>query len=265
MIVMAAMISSCSSPSYSYKKALRFEEHGEWLKALRAYRGVIEDIPRGPLACQARVRAGRIEARRLKDCAAALADFAAAARDFPTLEPCVRDARAGLMSCPDFFPLEKGLAWTYGDSQSRGRNMRLIVSVQKASGGSAALMQSRLYAGRRLVRDEEIRYEKSDWRLIESRGDRHGTILRYPFAAGMSWENAEAGHRLRYLIVSTAAAVSTHAGRFSGCLKVRAADSRFPGSWEFRYYAPFTGLVKTTIGGRKFETPHTELLGLVGK
>jgi hypothetical protein len=255
----------CSSPSYSYKKALRFEEHGEWLKALRAYRGVIEDSPRDPLACQARVRAGRVEAQRLMDCAAALADFSAAARDFPALESCVADARAGLMSCPDFFPLEEGLSWTYGDSQSRGRNMRLIVSVRKAAGGRTALMQSRLYAGRRLVRDEELRYEKSDWRLVESRGGRQGAILRYPFTKGMSWENAEARRRMRYLIVSTAAAVSTRAGRYSGCLKVRAADSRFPGSWEFRYYAPFTGLVKTTIGGKNFETPHTELLGIARK
>ncbi len=252
----------CSSPSYSYKKALRFEEHGEWLKALKAYRGIFRESPRDPLACQAHVRAGRIETQRLKDCASALADFASAARDFPKLKGCAADARAGLMSCPDFFPLEKGLTWTYGDSQSLGRNMRLIVSVEKASGGREAVLRGRLYAGRKLVRDDEVGYEKTDWWLLERLGGRRHALLRYPFTSGMSWEDPEGRRRMSYLLVSTAAFVSTHGGAFRGCLKVRVSDLRYPGSWEFRYYAPFTGLVKTTIGGKNFETPHTELLQL---
>ena len=54
--------------------------------------------------------------------------------------------------------------------------------------------------------------------------------------------------------------MKTLGGVFSGCIKVRETDPRFPRSWKFDYFAPGVGRVKTTVGAPGVENPNTELL-----
>ena len=41
---------------------------------------------------------------------------------------------------------------------------------------------------------------------------------------------------------------------------VRELDRRYPKTWRYDYYCPDVGRAKTTIGGRGYENPNTELL-----
>ncbi len=266
LLLSFSCLGACRPAAYFLDEADILEKKGEYLKAAAAYASYLKGSPRAESACGARVRLGRIYALRLRRCPEARLQFEEAARGFPRLEDCRRKAQAGIMSCPDYFPLENGLRWLYGDTLSHGKNMRLSVEAASSNPGVSARSRSKLYAGNSLIRSGSTDYEARKWEIRESRagGKDARAVLRYPFHPGFSWTMSLPGRRLTDVIVSTSARAETAAGVFTKCLKVKEIDSRFPRSWSFRYYAPFVGKVKTTVGGPEFETPDTELLEFHG-
>ena len=85
-------------------------------------------------------------------------------------------------------------------------------------------------------------------------------LLRSPYAEGQSWSAFRDLKQIEDLVVSSSASVTTLAGQFAGCLKLRERDTSFPSAWRYDYYCPGGGRVKTTIGGPGFENPNMELL-----
>lgn len=244
--------------SYYYHSG-RFQEarHHDFA-AIHAYEKFTARRPSDPRAAEIHVRAGQLYTS-LQRCVEARRHFEAAGRGFPALEPWAARAKAGIMDCPDYFPIGKGRVWVYGDSASHGRNMRLESEVRVSSGAGGTILAA-LYAGTKQIRSDASEYQKRDWMVFQKDGNDWAPILRYPFKKGESWKSRRGKDVLEYRIEADDARVKTVAATFSGCLKVREYNRKFAGSWKYDYYAPFVGRVATTIAGPGFENPNTELI-----
>ncbi len=206
------------------------------------------------------MRAGTIYSRNFGRCLEARRCFEAAARRFPDLAPWAERAKSGLLSCPDYFPLERGNSWVYGDTASGGQNMKLELEVRLSPSIGSGSVSGALYAGRKKIRDRSLSYAKRDWAVWEIEAGRSLPILRYPFSPGTVWKAVVGEDELEYRVEAADVRVETVAGNFDDCLKVREFNRRYPESWKYDYYAPGVGRVKTTIGGPGFENPNTELV-----
>ncbi|MFA6318715.1 MAG: tetratricopeptide repeat protein [Elusimicrobiota bacterium] len=257
-LLLAALLAGCDTIDLA--RAVRYEETQKHLPAIKHYERFIGRHPEHPRAAEALVRAADIYSRSLNRCLEARRHYEAALRKSPSAEPWASRAKAGLLACPDFFPMAAGWRWTYGDTASLGRNMRLELEVKSSSGAVSAEAASTLFAGVKNIRSEALSYAKKDWAVWESGQGRHVPILRFPFTTGHAWTAPVGEDVIEYRIESDSARVQTAAGAFEGCLKVKEFNPRYRGSWKYDYYAPFIGRVKTTVGGPGFENPNTELI-----
>lgn len=244
----------CACDGLRYRQARFYEGTRRYPLALKAYERLIERAPEHARAAEAHVRAGELYARKFQRCLEARRHFEAAARMQPP-EPWAARARAGIMDCPDYFPLGPGRTWVYGDTQSGGKFMRLEWELRESGAKAGGLIVGSMFAGNRRLKVDRTVYEKRDWMVFE--GD--APILRFPYRVGASWDARRGEERLLYRIEAEGQTVTTVAGTFTDCLKVREVNRKMPGSWKYDYYAPFVGRVKTTIGGPGFENPNTEL------
>lgn len=226
--------------------------------ALAHYEAFLRARPEDARAAELHVRAGRLYAQ-MERCDDARRHFEAAARDFSKVEPWATRGRVGVMSCPDYFPLEAGRAWVYGDSASGGRAMRLQWTVTASSSTGIAVRQT-LFAGPRQLKSVEVAYDVSGWTVWQRDGAGRFPFLEYPFAAGRSWKARRDGRWLTYRVESVDARALTAAGSFERCLKVRESDPTYRTAWKYDYYCPGVGRALTTVAGADFENPNTELL-----
>lgn len=232
-----------------YHRARYYEGTRRYPAALREYEGFLSKAPEGPRAAEVHVRAGELYAHKYQRCVEARRHFEAAGR-LTAAEPWAGRARAGLMDCPDYFPLDSGRTWVYGDSQSGGKFMHLEWELRQST------ILASLFAGGRKLKSDKVEYAKKDWLVLEN----GAPILRYPYRVGASWQARRGSDRLRYRIEAVGETVTTKAGTFEDCIKVREVNVKLPRSFKYDYYAPFVGRVKTTVGGPGFENPNTELL-----
>ncbi len=250
-------IAGCDS--YYYTAGRFYDARGKNFAAVENYEKFLKDRPSDPRAAEIHVRAGELYAD-LHRCLEAKRHFETAAREFPLAESWSDRAKGGIMDCPDYFPIDSGRTWIYGDSVSRGKNMRLDAEVRLSSGGAGGMIQTALYAGSKQIRSEEAEYKKAHWMVLQKSGEDWAPFLRYPFRKGESWHARRDNADLFYTIVEDDARIKTVAGTFENCLKVREVNPKFKGSWKYDYYAPFVGRVATTIAGPGFENPNTELI-----
>ena len=250
--------SGCSSYDYHVGK---FEDGiGNKIAAFNLYNQFLKIAPlKSSRAIEVRLRRGEIESRVLHRCDQAVSDYESVARNLPPQNPWFQKAVLGILSCPDYFPLEPGRTWIYGDSLSLGKNMKDEWETLDGKEGKNAILSS-LYAGKKLVRRRKSLFQKKNWAVFQLEGASAIPILKYPFHTGQRWEFSGGKNGKYFEIVSTSSVVKTAAGVFSGCLKVKEAYGRFPHSWKYTYYAPFVGEIKTTIAGPGFESPNTELI-----
>lgn len=256
----AALAALAGCGSSDYDRGRRYEARRQYHMAVRAYENFASGHPDDSRAAEAWVRAGDIYVRPFERCLEARRCYESAIRKFPGLEPWAARAEAGLLSCPDYFPLSGAYRWVYGDTASLGRNMRLEMAVESSSSTVGGTVHSLLYAGRKKIRSQTLVFERRDWAIWEMRGRENVPVLKYPFIPGRSWKAGNPSGELVYTIESDTAEVKTKAGRFRDCLKVKEVNRSIPGFWKYDYYAPGVGRVKTTIGGPGFENPNTELL-----
>jgi tetratricopeptide (TPR) repeat protein len=255
-LVVALAFSACDT--YHFLAGTWREDAGRPMEALAHYETFLKDRALDPRSCEVRLRAGEIE-RSIGRYDDARRHFEAAVRDFPRMTECVVRAKASLLSCPDYFPLDKGRTWVYGDSSSAGKAMRQEWTM-KASSPSESSIAVVIFAGDRRFSSTDEGYVKADWALWHVAGKSKEPLLRYPYAQDQTWSAKRKGADVAWLVVSTTETVKVAAGQFSNCLKVRErSPSRSP-SWRYDYYCPGVGRVKTTLGGDSFENPNTELL-----
>jgi hypothetical protein len=254
------MLTLAACDSYHFYRGRFYDETKRWTKAVEALDAFTERRPLDPRACEAHLRAGRIYSSVFDRQLEARRHYEAAVRGFPELKGCVERAMAGLISCPDYFPLDAGRFWVYGDSASGGRNMRLDWELRASTDGVKTAILASLYAGNKRLSVKETVFAKRDWAVREIEGPQAFPFLKYPYASGTSWSVRRGGRSVDYLIESDKAEVATKAGTFRGCLKVRETSSQFRGSWKYDYYCPGVGRVKTTVGAPGVESPNTELV-----
>ena len=259
LALLAAGLSGCDA--YHYHAGRFHEGRRRSSDALKHYEAFLAHGAADVRAAELHVRAGRIYAG-LERCLEARRHYETAAREFPKLEPWAGRAKGGIMSCPDYFPLQAGRSWVYGDSASGGKAMRLEWQVRTSSGLGGLVTQS-LYAGAKLYQSSEARYELADWTLWQRDKGGRFPLLNFPYTAGRSWTARRDGRSLRYRIESVDATARTAAGVFKGCLKIRETAAGFSGSWKYDYYCPSVGRALTTVAGSGFENPNTELLSYV--
>lgn len=257
---LALLLSLSACDSYRFYSGRFYDETGRWAKAVEALDRFTEKSSKDPRACEAHLRAGRIYSSVFNRPLEARRHYEAAVRDFPGSKACAEKAKAGLMSCPDYFPLEPGRFWIYGDSASGGRNMRLDWEMRVSTDGARTSILASLYAGNKRLSVKETSYAKRDWAVREIAGPRSFPILKYPYLPGTAWSVRRAGRTIDYSIESDQAEVVTKAGTFRGCLKVRQTNSEFRKSWQYDYYCPGVGRAKTTVGAPGVESPNTELV-----
>lgn len=258
-VLLALAATGCDT--YHYLLGTWQEDTRKPVQALKHYEAFLKDRPRDPRSCEVRLRAAEIY-RGFGRCGEARVHLEAAARDFPGMKECVSRAKLGLLSCPDYFPLDLGRTWVYVDSASKGRAMRLDWEVRRATASSSGSVLTVLYAGNRRIREAPETYAKRDWALWRTDLTPPEPFLRFPFSQDQKWSAKRGKEKTRvdWLVISATATLKTFAGTFSDCLKVRENDRRYPRTWRYDYYCPGVGRVKTTVGGPGFENPNTELL-----
>jgi tetratricopeptide (TPR) repeat protein len=240
----------CACDSYRFYSGRFLHETKRWASAVKALEKFVEKSPTHPRACEARLRLGSIYAGVFERHLEARRHYEAAARSFPDDAACVEKAKAGVLSAPDYFPVEPGRTWVFGDSASGGRAMRL--EWQARDGGILAS----LFAGNKRLSVNKFTYEKRGWTVSEVGGKTPAVFLRYPFTKGSDWK----AHGLNYRIEADSIAVEVRAGAFNDCIKVRESNPAMKAAWKYDYYCPGVGRVKTTVGTPGVESPNTELI-----
>ena len=179
------------------------------------------------------------------------------AREYPAFKMPEETFRR-IFICPDYFPTGPGLKWTYGDSQTLGRNARQEAEVIDHTSGGAVISNS-FYAGKEFVSRQKKRYRFSGMGFLENQDRKDTVILNYPLDPGKAWSAAGAQGRLDFRVEQAGLRVKVKAGEFENCVKV---SRRTPGSpsWINEYYAPWTGKILTTVAGKGFENRVMELL-----
>lgn len=252
-------LASAGCDTYHFVAGTWQEDHRHPVQALAHYQKYLAGGPKEPRACAVRLRAALIQ-RDFGRCAEARANLEAAARDFPQDRACSELAKKRLLSCPDYFPLDEGRTWVYVDSESQGKAMRLDWELRVSSDTGGGKVSAVLYAGDKRNRASTEAYEKRDWAVWRSDVKPAEPFLHYPFAQDQAWSGLRGKTRIDWLVMSATETVKSAAGTFTDCLKVRERDSRYPQTWRFDYYCPDVGRVKTTLGGKGYENPNTELL-----
>ena len=256
VIVAAALTAGCDT--YHYLSGTIHEDVRRPIQAIKHYESFLARRPKDPRSCEVRLRAAELYRTFFLRCSDAQRHYEAAARDFPRMTACVDLAKAGLLKCPDYFPLDTGRTWVYVDSETKGKSMRLDWELRKSSGAAGGVITTALYAGNKRIREGRESYFKENWAIWRTDGPQREPILRYPYAEGQTWKSLD-GKGKEWTVVSTGTAVAVAAGFFAECLKVKEHDLRYAGSWRYDYYCPGAGRVKTTVGGPGFENPNTEL------
>lgn len=256
LFLVLVCLCACGS-KYYYEEAVQLEKQGMLLKAADHYRLFAERNPKDARAPASLFQAAEIYARNFGLCGKAKPVFERLLKNYPAT-PEREAAMKALFVCPDYFPLDRSQSWTYGDSETGGRNARQRTNVADADSGKAATL-TRLYAGKSQISRQKKFYRFSGWNLVETQGGFDTIILKYPVVKGSSWITSIGGRKARFTVEAEGITVKVRAGEFQNCVKVRQQPEGIP-SWIYEYYAPWTGKILTSVAGKNFENRVTELL-----
>ncbi len=251
-----ACLCACGS-KYYYEEASKLEQQGMLLKAADCYKLFGEKNPRDERAPAALFKASGIYSKKFNLCAKSRSALETLLKNYPatTLRQA---ALKDLYICPDYFPVDRPLVWTYGDSETGGANATQLTRV--AGWGSAKpYTLTQIYAGETLIAKQKKYYGSSGMDFVERQDGFDTIILKYPVEKGLSWKSSSGGRNLRYTVEAVGLTVKVRAGEFSDCIKVKQQLEGLP-SWMYEYYAPWTGKILTSVAGKGFENRVTELL-----
>jgi len=240
-----------------YDDAVVLEGQGQLLKAARKYTAFAQARPKDPAAPKALMAAAGIYSLKLGLCAESKPLLENLARNYPAFK-MPEDVFRRIFICPDYFPSEAGRKWTYGDSQTLGRNARQEIAVVDHTTRGAALSVA-FYAGKTLVNKQKKDYRFSGLDFVERQGGKDTVLLSYPLAAGKTWATSGPEGRLEFRVEQAGLNVKAKAGTFDDCVKVRRRVAGQP-AWVYEYYAPWTGRVLTAVAGKGYENRIMELL-----
>lgn len=258
-LLLALFMAACGP---RYDDAAELERQGRALPAAEEYARFSLKNPKDPRAAKALVKAARLYAVNLGLCQQALPLLERVVRNYPRFPVPEADFRL-IYVCPDYFPAGEGRSWTYGDTQTLGRNasQEIKITAVKAGGSDARYA---LYAGRELVTRQPRRYYFTGQAFYERQGGFDTIILNYPLEKGKAWTTRAQEGRLEFRVEATGLKVKVKAGEFANCVKVRRRVAGQP-SWVLDYYAPWTGKVATAVAGGGYENRVMELTAYAEK
>lgn len=249
-------LAACGT-NYHFEEASKLEKQGQLLKAAAYYKLFADKNPGDPKTPGALFRAAEIYSRDLCLCRESKPLFERLLRSYP--DASVRDAALkGLFICPDYFPVDRRLAWTYGDSATGGANRTDETRVLGLKAG-VAMTGTTIYAGKEVAGKQTRNYKLWNNDLIETQDGFDTMILRYPADRGRSWTSVSGAQKAAYTIIATGLTVKVRAGEFGNCIKVKRQLAGMD-SWIYEYYAPWTGRILTSVAGKGYENRDTELL-----
>ena len=254
ILVPLLLLAACGA---RYDEAETLRSQGRLVAAAAEYRDFALGNPRDPMAAKALLAAADIYAVSLGVCKEAKPLLERLVRQYPDFR-VPEDSFRRIFVCPDYFPTGPGLKWTYGDSQTLGRNARTETEVVDHT-SKGAVVKTAFYAGRSLVSRKKSVYRFGGLDFIEAQGGAETLTLRYPLEQGKSWGSRGPEGRLTFKVEKTGLAVKVKAGTFQDCVKVSRRAAGIP-SWIYEYYAPWTGKILTSVGGPGYENRVTELL-----
>jgi len=240
-----------------YGDGQELERQGRLLQAAEKYSAFALKNPAAPEAPKALAAAAELYSVKLGLCGRSQPLLERLAREYPAYK-MPEDLFRRIFVCPDYFPAGPGLKWTYGDSQTLGKNARQEVAVVDHT-SRGAVISSAFYAGRSLVSRQKKAYRFSSMNFMERQDRGETLILNYPLETGKAWTSSGPEGRLEFRVEATGQKVKVKAGEFAGCVKIRRRSPGMP-SWILEYYAPWTGKVLTSVAGKGFENRVTELL-----
>lgn len=237
---------------YHFEKGIQAEALGNQEKALSHYKVFLKRRTAYPFAPEALARLGAL-AEENKDCPLARRAYKKILKRF-SQSSFAPAARAGLLRCPDYFPLSPGSAWRAVDSDTGGDRYLALCSVAKGEKGLAEISKKMYAAGESLGPPALWRYLKTPEALWEYPPEvREATaILRFPVSEGDRWRATQSGQTLFFTVESTSQTVKTRAGAYPDCVKIRVMVGLAASSWRWHYYANDVGWVLTTQGGKDF-------------
>ena len=240
-----------------YDDAVVLEKQGRLLKAAQKYAAFAQAKPQAPEAPKALVAAAEIYSLKLGLCAESKPLLENLARNYPAFK-MPGDVFRRIFICPDYFPVGSGLKWTYGDTETLGRNARQETAVVDHTSHGAALSIA-FYAGRTLVNRQKKSYRFSGLDFVEREDRKDTVLLSYPLNAGKAWTTSGPEGRLEFRVEQAGLRVKVKAGEFEDCVKIRRRVAGQP-SWVYEYYAPWKGRVLTSVAGKGFENRIMELI-----
>jgi len=233
------------------------EKQGRLLQAADKYRAFALRNPADPSAPKALLSAAELYAVKLGLCSQSRPLLERLAREYPSYK-LPEDVFRRIFVCPDYFPAAPGARWKYGDSQTLGQNAVQTVEVTER-GPKGSAVKSSFYAGAQAVGSQRKTYRFSGLDFLELQDGAQTLLLAYPLERGKTWTSRGPEGRLEFRVEQTGLKVKVAAGEFSDCVKISRRAAGLP-SWIYEYYAPWTGKVLTSIGGRGYENRVTELL-----
>lgn len=253
-LLAAVLAGGCAS---RYEDAVILQGQGRYAAAAPKFRDFALKNPKAPEAPKALLAAADIYAAKLGVCAESKPLLERLARNYPDFH-MPEDVFRRIFVCPDYFPAGPGLKWTYGDSQTLGRNARQETEIVGHT-SKGAVLNSAFYAGKTLVSRQKKVYRFDGLKFLERQGGKETLVLDYPLESGKTWASSGPEGRLQFRVEAVGQSVKVKAGEFSNCVKISRRVAGLP-SWIYEYYAPWTGKVLTAVGGKGFENRVTELL-----
>lgn len=269
-LILALALAGCGESALYKGRA--HEREGAWIQAIAVYEGFLRDNPGHPRRAEILYEVANLYLEKLGMCEKAKPYFEHVVRAYPENTEIAARARAAIFACPNYFPLDDGMRWTYFDSENKGRAaVRVIDAVRDAKTARTTLYE-RSHTPDGVLRGSFRRdYLRSGYYLQEIAYTQDGKptppaiVLRFPYEVGLTWELTRDGRRIEYRVDSVSARVDVRAGRFEKCLKLRQTDVELQ-SVKFEYLCPDVGLVLTTLAaGEGVENRFEELVLLERK
>ncbi len=269
IIFLVSMIVNCSNPKSLIENALKDEKNERYDSAQQKYLTIIVKYPKSDFVLEAKYRLGLIYKDVKKDYFQARMWFSQVVNYHQESE-FVKFAKVGILESPDYVGAIDGNVIILGDIESRGKNMKSVFEFKKLD-FDLYRCGCKLYAGEKLVREEERFYLKTEDEIREyfenpknsTKKDLKYTIIyKTPSEIGNSWSTIKENKEVSYKIVDTSLRLKFAKKEFENCIKVLERYKNETGI-RYLYYAPNKGCVRITTSSTKNPDKEFTVLELV--
>lgn len=258
LVVLLVSIFSCDTPQAVLSRGKKFLKEKRFENAEKEFLSVVIKWPSDKNCAEAMFELGNICKEIKKDYNQSVLWYSQVVKKFPATE-FAKVAEVKILESPDYLGLIDKNRVILGDSETKGRNMRLETRVEKLD-YNLYLMQSDLFAGDKFVRTEKKYYLKKNGEIREFNVNpseikneskvESKIVLKYPFVSGNVWKTYFAGKSFVLKIVEDNITMNIADKKFDKCIKVMEKIEDSVGVKYF-YYAADVGCIKITTASNE--------------